>query len=74
MTTGIKLIETYNHDDYVSQLYDAINGYEGQGYTVELKPQVTIEYMHNEFDNTVTGVEHLYTCLVIASEAKKARK
>lgn len=66
MTTGIKFIETYNHDDFCSQLYDAVKGYEEQGYYVDLKPQVSVEYQHNEFDNTVKGAEHLYTCLVIA--------
>ena len=66
MTTGIKFIETYNHDDFCSQLYDAIKCYEEQCYYVDLKPQVCVEYKHNEFDNTVAGAEHLYTCLVTA--------
>lgn len=48
MTQGIKFIETYEHDDYCSQLYDAVSEYESQGYTVEIKPQVEIEADHDE--------------------------
>ena len=46
MTQGIKFIETYEHDDYCSQLYDAVSEYESQGYTVEIKPQIEIEADH----------------------------
>ena len=73
MTAGIKFIETYEHDDYCSQLYAAVSEYESQGYTVEIKPQVEIEADHDEFSGNVKDAIHLYTALVIASD-KKARK
>lgn len=68
MTQGIKFIETYEHDDYCSQLYDAVSEYESQGYTVEIKPQIEIEADHDEFSGNVKEAKHLYTALVIASD------
>lgn len=73
MTQGIKFIETYEHDDYCSQLYDAVSEYEAQGYTVEIKPQIEIEADHDEFSGNVKEAKHLYTALVIASD-EMARK
>lgn len=68
ITAGIKFIETYEHDDFCSQLYDAVNEYEERGYTVEIKPQVEIETCHDEFSGNVKEAKHLYTALVIASD------
>lgn len=73
MTAGIKFIETYEHDDYCSQLYDAVSEYEAQGYTVEIKPQIEIEADHDEFSGNVKEAKHLYTALVVAS-GKRTRK
>ena len=72
MTQGIKFIETYEHDDYCSQLYDAVSEYESQGYTVEIKPQIEIEADHDEFSGNVKEAKHLYTALVIASDTALA--
>lgn len=66
MTTGIKLIETYDHDDFCSQLYDTIQAYENEGYAVELHPEVKIEREYNEFNNSVDHSKHLYLALVLA--------
>ena len=68
MTAGIKFIETYEHDDYCSQLYDVVHEYEEQGYTVEIKPQIEIEADHDEFSGNVKEAKHLYTALVIAND------
>lgn len=69
MTTGIKLIETYDHDDFCSQLYDTIQAYENEGYTVDVRPEVKVERVYNEFNNTVDHSKHLYIALVLASKA-----
>lgn len=74
MTTGIKLIETYDHDDYCSQLYDVIQAYESEGYTVDVKPEIKVERVYNEFNNTVDHSKHLYIALVLASKNARAKK
>lgn len=72
MVKGIKFIETYNHDDFCNELYDVVLKYESEGYEVEIKtPHIISECVYSEFDSSVTGVDHIYTCLVLAKEKEE---
>nr|DAU85618.1 MAG TPA: hypothetical protein [Caudoviricetes sp.] len=68
MTEGIKFIEELDAESYAIALADTVKGYEGEGYEVEIKPQIITEKKYDT-GKALYEVPH-YTALVIAKVAK----
>lgn len=70
MTEGIKFIEELDAESYAIALADTVKGYEGEGYEVEIKPQIITEKKYDKVTGKALNEVPHYTALVIAKGAK----
>lgn len=70
MTEGIKFIEELDAESYAIALADTVKGYEGEGYEVEIKPQIITEKKYDKVTGKALYEVPHYTALVIAKGVK----
>jgi hypothetical protein len=71
MTEGIKFIEELDGESYAIAIADTVKGYEGEGYEVEIKPQIITEKKYDKVTGKALYEVPHYTALVIAKNDKE---